>query len=201
MKKYKVLIDKVQQVFNGFYIDYENEDLPYIDLDRTDKIILNERYFKIDSFPKTMDIESPHSILDVFWDLDKEKDKYFIQENKFLRALLIIMSYSKEIIIASEYFVSENKKHIKRVLSKKEMTYLEQLNNTLFDFEEIGYNYYIIDALTKLALRERVSLSIYILDLEIALEVNGLFSNVYMGLNGNIDIVKYICNVEGLYVR
>ncbi|WP_255612775.1 MULTISPECIES: hypothetical protein [unclassified Clostridioides] len=42
-----------------------------------------------------MDIESPHSILDVFWDLDKVKDKYFIQENKFLRALLIIMSYSK----------------------------------------------------------------------------------------------------------
>lgn len=201
MKKYKVLIDKVQQVFDGFYIDYENEDLPYIDLDRTDKIILNERYFKIDSFPKTMDIESPHSILDVFWDLDKEKDKYFIQENKFLRALLIIMSYSKKIIIASEYFVSENKKHIKRVLSKKEMTYLEQLNDTLFDFEEIGYNYYIIDALTKLALRERISLSIYMLDLEIALEVSGLFSNVYMGLNGNIDIVKYICNVEGLYVR
>lgn len=201
MKKYKVLIDKVQQVFDGFYIDYENEDLPYIDLDRTDKIILNERYFKIDSFPKTMDTESPHSILDVFWDLDKEKDKYFIQENKFLRALLIIMSYSKEIIIASDYFVSENKKHIKGVLSKKEMTYLEQLNDTLFDFEEIGYNYYIIDALTKLALRERISLSIYMLDLEIALEVSGLFSNVYMGLNGNIDIVKYICNVEGLYVR
>lgn len=135
-------------------------------------------YFKIDSFLKMMDIESPHSILDVFWDLDKVKDKYFIQENKFLRSLLIIISYSKEIIIASEYFVSENKKHIKRVLSKKEMTYVEQLNNTLFDFEKIGYNYYIVDALMKLALRERVSLSIYMLDLEIALEVNGLFSNV-----------------------
>lgn len=57
------------------------------------------------------------------------------------------------------------------------MTYVEQLNNTLFDFEEIGYNYYIVDALMKLALRERVSLSIYML-VEIALEVNGLFSNV-----------------------
>ncbi|MGO1043204.1 hypothetical protein ACTPEO_10755 [Clostridioides difficile] len=125
MGKYKVLTDKLKQVFNGFYIDYENEDLPYIDLDRTDKIILNERYFKIDSFPKTMDMESPHSVLDVFWDLGKVKDKYFIQENKFLRALLIIMSYSKEIIIESEYFVSENKKHIKKVLSKKESIYLE----------------------------------------------------------------------------
>ncbi|MCC0645749.1 hypothetical protein [Clostridioides sp. ZZV14-6150] len=142
-----------------------------------------------------MDIESPHSILDVFWDLDKVKDKYFIQENKFLRALLIIMSYNKEIIIASEYFVSENKKHIKIALSKKERTYLEQLSDTLFDFEEIGYNYYIIDALMKLALRERVSLSIYMLDLEIGLEINGLFSNVYRGLNGSIDIVKYICSV------
>ncbi|MCC0650379.1 hypothetical protein [Clostridioides sp. ZZV15-6598] len=201
MEKYKVLTDKLKQVFNGFYIDYENEDFPYIDLDRTDKIILNERYFKIDSFPKTMDMESPHSVLDVFWDLDKVKDKYFIQENKFLRALLIIMSYSKEIIIASEYFVSENKKHIKKVLSKKESIYLEQLSDTLFDFKEIGYNYYIIDALMKLSLRERASLSIYMLDLEIALEVNGLFSNVYMGLNGSIDTVKYICNVEGLYVR
>ncbi|MCC0633151.1 MULTISPECIES: hypothetical protein [unclassified Clostridioides] len=53
----------------------------------------------------------------------------------------------------------------------------------------------------KLALRERVSLYIYLLDLEIGLEINGLFSNVYMGLNGSIDIVKYICSVEGLYVR
>lgn len=53
----------------------------------------------------------------------------------------------------------------------------------------------------KLALKERSSLSIYMLDLEVALEVNGLYSNVYLGRNGNIELVKYICTVEGLYIR
>lgn len=36
--------------------------------------------------------------------------------------------------------------------------------------------------------------------LEIALEINGLFSNVYTGQNGNIEVVKSICKIEGLYV-
>ncbi|EQF22499.1 hypothetical protein QEW_4262 [Clostridioides difficile CD160] len=36
--------------------------------------------------------------------------------------------------------------------------------------------------------------------LEIALEINDLFSNVYTCQNENIEVVKYICNIEGLYV-
>lgn len=111
------------------------------------------------------------------------------------------MSYSKNIIISDEYYFSENKKYIKKILDKKELEYLKGVKDVLFDFKEIDYDYYAIGSLMKLALRERNHLSVYMLDLEIALEINGLYSNVYLGMNGSIDIVKYICSIEGLYIR
>ena len=201
MNKYKVLKNRIKNIFVGFYIDEEFEEYPYIDLDKTNKEIINNRYFGIDSFPKQMEAESPHGVLDVFWDLDKDKTRYLKQEEKFLRTLLLIMSYSKDIIISNEYYFSENKKYIKKVLDKKDLDYLKGVKDVLFDFKEIDYDYYAISSLMKTALRERSHLSIYMLDLEIGLDVNGLYSNVYLGLNGNIDIVKYICSIEGLYIR
>lgn len=201
MNKYKALKNRIKNIFVGFYIDEEFEEYPYIDLDKTNKEIINNRYFGIDSFPKQMEAESPHGVLDVFWDLDKDKTRYLKQEEKFLRTLLLIMSYSKDIIISNEYYFSENKKYIKKVLDKKDLDYLKSVKDVLFDFKEIDYDYYAISSLMKTALRERSHLSIYMLDLEIGLDVNGLYSNVYLGLNGNIDIVKYICSIEGLYIR
>ncbi len=201
MNKYKALKNRIKNIFVGFYIDEEFEEYPYIDLDKTNKEIINNRYFGIDSFPKQMEAESPHGVLDVFWDLDKDKTRYLKQEEKFLRTLLLIMSYSKDIIISNEYYFSENKKYIKKVLDKKDLDYLKGVKDVLFDFKEIDYDYYAISSLMKTALRERSHLSIYMLDLEIGLDVNGLYSNVYLGLNGNIDIVKYICSIEGLYIR
>ncbi|MEG1142913.1 MAG: hypothetical protein RSE41_10825 [Clostridia bacterium] len=44
-------------------------------------------------------------------------------------------------------------------------------------------------------------MAIYMLDLEIALDIQGLYSNVYLGVNGDIDMVRYICSIEGLYIR
>lgn len=38
------------------------------------------------------------------------------------------------------------------------------------------------------------------LDLEIDLDIQGLYSNVYLGLNGCVEMVRYICNIEGLYI-
>ncbi|RDY25068.1 hypothetical protein CHL78_020190, partial [Romboutsia weinsteinii] len=172
-----------------------------IDIDKTNKEIINNRWFGIDSFPKQMEAESPHGVLDVFWDLDKDKTRYLKQEEKFLRALLLIMSYSKDIIISDEYCFSENKKCIKKVLDKKDLEYLKGVKDVLFDFKEIDYDYYAISSLMKTALRERNHISIYMLDLEIALDVNGLYIDMYFGTNGNIDIIKYICNIEGLYIR
>lgn len=201
MNKYKILKNRIKDVFIGFYIDEEFEEYPYIDLEKTNKEMINNRWFGIDSFPKQMKAGSPHGILDVFWDLDKDKTRYLKQEDKFLRALLIIMSYSKNIIISDEYYFSENKKYIKKILDKKELEYLKGVKDVLFDFKEIDYDYYAIGSLMKLALRERNHLSVYMLDLEIALEINGLYSNVYLGMNGSIDIVKYICSIEGLYIR
>lgn len=201
MNKYKVLKNRIKNIFVGFCIDEEFEEYPYIDLDKTNKEIINNRYFGIDSFPKQMEAESPHGVLDVFWDLDKDKTRYLKQEEKFLRALLLIMSYSKDIIISDEYYFSENKKYINKVLDKKDVDYLKGVKDVLFDFKEIDYDYYAISSLMKTALRERSHLSIYMLDLEIGLDVNGLYSNVYLGLNGSIDIVKYICSIEGLYIR
>lgn len=148
-----------------------------------------------------MEAESPHGVLDVFWDLDKDKTNYLKQEEKFIRALLLIMSYSKDIIISSDYYFSENKKYINRVIEKKDLEHLKVIKDVLFDIKEIEYDYYAINSLIKIALRERSNLSIYMLDLEIMLEINGLYSNVYLGAKGNIDIVKYICTVEGLYIR
>lgn len=201
MSKYKGLNNRIKNVFTEFYIDQEFEEYPYIDLDKTNKKLINNRWFGIDSFPKQMEAESPHGVLDVFWDLDKDKTNYLKQEEKFIRALLIIMSYSKDIIISSDYYFSENKKYINRVIEKKDLEHLKVIKDVLFDIKEIEYDYYAINSLIKIALRERSNLSIYMLDLEIMLEINGLYSNVYLGAKGNIDIVKYICTVEGLYIR
>lgn len=201
MSKYKGLNNRIKNVFTEFYIDQEFEEYPYIDLDKTNKKLINNRWFGIDSFPKQMEAESPHGVLDVFWDLDKDKTNYLKQEEKFIRALLLIMSYSKDIIISSDYYFSENKKYINRVIEKKDLEHLKVIKDVLFDIKEIEYDYYAINSLIKIALRERSNLSIYMLDLEIMLEINGLYSNVYLGAKGNIDIVKYICTVEGLYIR
>ncbi|MDK2564507.1 hypothetical protein QOZ84_13250 [Romboutsia sedimentorum] len=148
-----------------------------------------------------MKANSAYGVLDTFWDLEKDKTRYLKQEEKFLRALLLIMSYSDDIIISDGYFHNERKKYLKKVLNKKELEYIKQVKDSLFDFKEIDFDYDIINSLMKLALRERNNLTVYMIDPEIALEINSLYSNVYLGLNGNLDIVKYICNVEGLYIR
>ncbi|MDH2475905.1 hypothetical protein G6Y98_02180 [Clostridium perfringens] len=201
MSKYKILNSRIKNVFTEFYINEEFEEYPYIDLDKTNKKLINNRWFGIDSFPKQMEAESSYEVLDVFWDLDKDKTNYLKQEEKFIRAVLLIMSYSKDIIISSDYYFSENKKYINRVLGKKDLEHLKVIKDAIFDIREIEYDYYAINSLIKIALRERSHLSIYMLDVEIMLEVNGLYSNVYLGGKGNIEIVKYICNVEGLYIR
>ena len=201
MSKYKILNSRIKNVFTEFYINEEFEEYPYIDLDKTNKKLINNRWFGIDSFPKQMEVESPYEVLDVFWDLDKDKTNYLKQEEKFIRAVLLIMSYSKDIIISSDYYFSENKKYINRVLGKKDLEHLKVIKDAIFDIREIEYDYYAINSLIKIALRERSHLSIYMLDVEIMLEVNGLYSNVYLGVKGNIEIVKYICTVEGLYIR
>lgn len=201
MSKYKRLKEKIRNVFVGFQIDEYFDEYPYMDLDKTDKDILKDRVFGIDSFPKQMEAKSPHGVLDVFWDLDKDKTLYLRQEDKFLRALHLIMSYSNDIIILSRYHSEERKKNVEKCLTKKERKYLNVISDTIFDFNDIDYDYYAINSLMKLTLRERGDLCIYMLDLEIALDIQGLYSNVYLGLNGNIDIVKYICNIEGLYIR
>lgn len=201
MNKYKNLTKKLKEVFIGFYFDEEYEEFPYIEVDETDKKVLKNRYFGIDSFPIQMKAESAYGILDTFWDLEKDKTRYLKQEEKFLRTLLLIMSYSNDMIISDGYFHSENKKYLKKVLSRKELKYIKKIKDHMFDFKDIDFDYDAISLLMKLALRERNHLTIYMLDLEIALDINGLYSGVYLGLNGNIDIVKYICNVEGLYIR
>lgn len=201
MNKYKNLTKKLKEVFIGFCFDEEYEEFTYIEVDETDKKVLKNRYFGIDSFPMQMNAESAYGLLDTFWDLEKDKTRYLKQEEKFIRALLLIMSYSNDMIISDGYFHSENKKHLKKVLSRKELKYLKVIKDHIFDFKEIDFDYNAINLLMKLALRERNHLTIYMLDLEIALDINGLYSGVYLGLNGNIDIVKYICNVEGLYIR
>lgn len=201
MNKYKKLTQRLNKSFIGFHFDEEFEENPYIDIYETDNFVLKNRYFGIDRFPKQMKSKSPHGVLDIFWDLKKDKTKYLREEEKFLRALLLIMSYSNDIIISDGYFDNENKKYLKKVLSKKELKYLKKIEDSLFDFEEINFDYYSINLLMKLALRERNHLTVYMLDLEIALDINGLYSNVYLGSKGDIDIVKYICNVEGLYIR
>jgi len=66
MNKYKVLIEKLKKVFVGFYFDEQFEECPYIDLDKTNKKILKNRYFGIDSFPMQMKAESAYGILDTF---------------------------------------------------------------------------------------------------------------------------------------
>lgn len=87
------------------------------------------------------------------------------------------------------------------MFNKKEIEYLNSIRDTLFHFKDINFDYYAINYLIKLTLRERSSLAIYMLDLETALDIQGLYSNVYLGINGNIEMVRGICNVEGLYIR
>ncbi|MGL5329276.1 MAG: hypothetical protein ACRDD7_08410 [Peptostreptococcaceae bacterium] len=200
MDNYAVLRDRIQNIFSGFYLE-EDEDCPYVDIDKIDREIVDNRLFGIDSFPKQMEVNSPHGVLDVFYDLEKDKSRYFLQEDKFFRALLLIMSYSKDIIIGNGYFLDENKKQVEKCLVKKEREYLKVIKDTLFDFKDIEFDYYAISSLLKLTLRERSSLAIYMMDLEVALDIQGLYSNVYLGKNGDIDMVRNICNVEGLYIR
>lgn len=201
MNKYKNLTQKLKKVFVGFHFNEDFEGSHYIDIDETDKAVLKNRYFGVDSFPMQMKAESAYGVLDTFLDLEKDKTRYLKQEEKFLRALLLIMSYSNDIIISDGYFHYEHKKYLKKVLNRKELKYINKIEDYLFDFKEIDFDYDAISLLMKLALRERNHLTVYMLDLEIALDINGLYSSVYLGLNGDIDIIKYICNVEGLYIR
>lgn len=201
MNRYKKLRERIRNAFAGFTIDEEIEECPYINLDKANNELLKQRLFGIDSFPKRMEVESPHGVLDTFWDQDKDKTRYLRQEEKFLRTILLIMSYSKDIIILNRYYSEDNKKNIEKSLNKEERKYLKIISDTVFNFKDIEFDYYVINSLIKLTLRERSSLVIYILDLEIALDMQGLYSNVYLGKKGNIDMVRYICNVEGLYIR
>lgn len=196
----KKLIEIIENTFIGIYIEKDDE-YPYIDTEQTPKNILNQRWFSIDSFPKKMDQISLHSILDTFWDLDEDKTRYLIQENKFIRTILLITSYSKQIIISTNYIENEQKNYIENPLTQLEKESLKTVQSEVFTLEEIQYDYQTLNALIKLSLREKIHTEIYMIDLQIILEINGLYTNVYLGEQGDIELIKYISNTEGLYIR
>ena len=66
MSKYNILTEKLKKIFVGFYFDEEFEECPYIDLDKTDKAVLEKRYFGVDSFPMQMKANSAYGVLDIF---------------------------------------------------------------------------------------------------------------------------------------
>ena len=43
MSKYKMLNNRIKNVFTEFYIDEEFEEYPYIDLDKTNKKLINKK--------------------------------------------------------------------------------------------------------------------------------------------------------------
>ena len=196
----KKLIEIIESTFRGIHIEKDDE-YPYIDTEQTPKNILNQRWFSIDSFPKKMDQISLHSILDTFWDLDEDKTRYLIQENKFIRTILLITSYSKQIIISTNYIENEQKNYIENPLTQLEKESLKTVQSEVFTLEEIQYDYQTLNALIKLSLREKIHTEIYMIDLQIILEINGLYTNVYLGEQGDIELIKYISNTEGLYIR
>ncbi|MCR8745859.1 hypothetical protein [Romboutsia lituseburensis] len=201
MSNYKILSEKIKQAFEGFCFYEEIDYCIDIDIELTDQNKLKNRHFGIDSFPSKMKLNSPYKILDVFWDLEKNKKNYLMQEDKFLRALLLTMNCSNDIVISCGSSYEDHKKYFKQVLKRDELKMLDKIKHNVFDLNSIDIDYKVIGALVKLALRERNNLAVYMLDLEIAFYIDGLYSDVYLGENGNLDIVEYICNVEGLYIR
>lgn len=162
----------------------------------------------IDLFPKIMEMNSAHRILDIFYDKTHDKNEYLNQEIKFLRTILLILAYSKNIILETDYVFYKNTSayaYINEAIEKEDVDNLRDINSFVFavnDIEEsdstIGYH--ILESLLKLCLRERIRTTVFLIDLNIAIEIQGLYLVVY-SKNDALGFVEKICITEGLYLR
>ena len=153
---------------------------------------------KIDLFPKLMGTESPHRILEVFYRQDagkKERHEFDLHARKFFRTILLIISYSDEIIISSDCF---SPAAYKKLLTKSEYAVLK--DNVRTGVFPLNDEYEELAVLLKLSLMDRFSTTIYMPDLGTVIVVKDLFALVY-SRDDRWDFIEKICMTEGLYLR
>ncbi|HBG4728437.1 TPA: hypothetical protein KQE54_002298 [Clostridioides difficile] len=150
-----------------------------------------------------MNVDSPYNVLEIFFDLHSDKSNYLLEEYKFLKTTLLLLSYSNDIIISTNYIDYKKEcENIEDVISKEDIENLKIIKNNLFQFKDIKNDYFAINSLLKLAFREKIFINIFLLDLEISFDINSLSVMIYIENNTDfINIIEKICSIEGLYLR
>lgn len=192
MSRYIDLIEKTYN--NKIFSKCINEEFGnvsiWIDTDIIDKEIIDNNIRLIDKYPKNMGLESPYSYMESN-DLDDSRYK------KFLRVLLLILSYSKEVIVDAN--INDNKEIVEGILN---INILKEIKNNIdtFSLNDIDYNYEFINELANIALQDKLAVTFYLIDLKIILDIRGMHILVYSE-GFDLRIVEQISIVEGLYLR
>ncbi|HFL3530341.1 TPA: hypothetical protein ACG3O0_002307 [Clostridioides difficile] len=185
------------------YTENIEEHSLWIDTELMSPDLFKKNIKFIDRFPKRMNVDSPYNVLEIFFDLHSDKSNYLLEEYKFLKTTLLLLSYSNDIIISTNYIDYKKEcENIEDVISKEDIENLKIIKNNLFQFKDIKNDYFAINSLLKLAFREKIFINIFLLDLEISFDINSLSVMIYIENNTDfINIIEKICSIEGLYLR
>ncbi len=182
--------------------DIEEHSL-WIDTELMSPDLLEKNIKFIDRFPKRMNVDSPHNVLEIFFDLYSDKSNYLLEEYKFLKTTLLLLNYSNDIIISTNYIDYKKEcENIEDIIAEEDIENLKIIKNNLFQFKDIKNDYFAINSLLKLAFREKIFINIFLLDLEISFDINSLAIMIYIENSTDfINTIEKICSIEGLYLR
>ncbi|MER0285314.1 hypothetical protein GSQ54_08930 [Clostridioides difficile] len=175
----------------------------WIDTELMSPDLLEKNIKFIDRFPKRMNVDSPHNVLEIFFDLYSDKSNYLLEEYKFLKTTLLLLNYSNDIIISTNYIDYKKEcENIEDIIAEEDIENLKIIKNNLFQFKDIKNDYFAINSLLKLAFREKIFINIFLLDLEISFDINSLAVMIYIENSTDfINTIEKICSIEGLYLR
>ncbi|EQF27265.1 hypothetical protein QEW_0736 [Clostridioides difficile CD160] len=175
----------------------------WIDTELMSPDLLEKNIKFIDRFPKRMNVDSPHNVLEIFFDLYSDKSNYLFEEYKFLKTTLLLLNYSNDIIISTNYIDYKKEcENIEDVIAEEDIENLKIIKNNLFQFKDIKNDYFAINSLLKLAFREKIFINIFLLDLKISFDINSLAVMIYIENSTDfINTIEKICSIEGLYLR
>ncbi|MDX5712777.1 hypothetical protein SIK47_16885, partial [Clostridioides difficile] len=118
------------------YTESIEEHSLWIDTELMSPDLFKKNIKFIDRFPKRMNVDSPYNVLEIFFDLHSDKSNYLLEEYKFLKTTLLLLSYSNDIIISTNYIDYKKEcENIEDVISKEDIENLKIIKNNLFQFK------------------------------------------------------------------
>ena len=188
-------IDIVENTYRkDIFEKIENEEFGtlslFLDIGAMSEDTINNSIRIIDKYPKYMGQNSPYSFIESLVDNCNSK------LNSFIRVILLLLSYSDEVIIDGN--INDKRKRISNLF---DFDSLKDLNNIdTFSLKDIEYDYKVIIDLARLALEDKLLVSFYLIDLKLVLDISENSILVY-NEGFDFDVIEKIANIEGLYLR